>query len=73
MSAILYPTTTDATLCTLPIPRKVIRYDPLTGDFARFLNGELLGYAATHHTTEDHINEAAYHLLTASDRLEAQR
>jgi len=42
---------------------KTIRYDRATGDFAAHLNGELIGYFATHHEAENALDQVAYDIL----------
>ncbi len=44
--------------------RKMIMYDRKTGDFAMYLNGELVGYAATYLQAETTLNKLVYELLT---------
>ncbi|HYF61828.1 MAG TPA: hypothetical protein VD886_03385 [Herpetosiphonaceae bacterium] len=43
--------------------RKMIVYDRKTGDFAMYLNGELVGYAATYLQAESNLNKLVYELL----------
>jgi hypothetical protein len=44
--------------------RKLISYDRKTGDFAMYLNGELVGYAATYLQAESNLNKLVYELLS---------
>jgi hypothetical protein len=44
--------------------RKLITYDRKTGDFAMYLNGELVGYAATYLQAESALNNLVYELLS---------
>lgn len=44
--------------------RKRIAYDRTTGDFAMYLNGELVGYAATYLQAESALNTLVYELLS---------
>jgi hypothetical protein len=44
--------------------RKMIIRDPKTGDWAMYLNGELVGYAATKEQAESTLNKLIYELLT---------
>jgi hypothetical protein len=44
--------------------RKVITYDRKTGDFALYLNGDLVGYAATYLQAESTLNRLVYELLS---------
>jgi hypothetical protein len=44
--------------------RKLITYDRKTGDFAMYLNGELVGYAATYLQAESNLNKLVYELLS---------
>lgn len=44
--------------------RKMIVYDRKTGDFAMYLNGELVGYAATYLQAESNLNKLVYDLLS---------
>ena len=44
--------------------RKLITYDRKTGDFAMYLNGELVGYAATYLQAESNLNTLVYELLS---------
>lgn len=46
-----------------PTYTKAIRYDRETGDFAYLLNGEIVGYAASHLCAEQKLNELVYDLL----------
>lgn len=43
---------------------KLIAYDRTTGDFAMYLNGELVGYAATYLQAESTLNKLVYALLS---------
>ena len=43
---------------------KSIRYDRETRDFAMYLNGELVGYAATYHEAEVALDQLVYAQLT---------
>jgi hypothetical protein len=54
--------TTDST--TVPTFRKEIRYDRLTHDYALYLDGELVGFAATYHDGERTLDELAHSILT---------
>lgn len=47
--------------------RKMIVYDRKTRDFALFLNGELVGYAATYLEGEAQLNKLVYELLSRPD------
>jgi hypothetical protein len=44
--------------------RKLITYDRRSGDFAMYLNGELVGYAATYLQAESNLNTLVYELLS---------
>ena len=44
--------------------RKQIVYDRKTKDFAYYLNGELVGYAATYLLAEQTLNKLVYDLLS---------
>lgn len=44
--------------------RKMIVYDRKTGDFAMYLNGELVGYAANYLQAESNLNKLVYELLS---------
>ncbi len=44
--------------------RKMIVYDRKTGDFAMYLDGELVGYAPTYLDAETRLNQLVYQLLT---------
>ena len=46
--------------------RKMIQYDRKTGDFAMYINGDLIGYAATYLQAETTLNKLVYELLTKS-------
>jgi len=43
---------------------KLIAYDRKTGDFGMYLNGELVGYAATYLQAESTLNTLVYELLS---------
>jgi hypothetical protein len=43
--------------------RKMIVYDRKSRDFAMYLNGELVGYAATYLQAESTLNKLVYELL----------
>jgi hypothetical protein len=44
--------------------RKEIRYDRVTKDYALYLDGALVGYAATYHDGERTLDELALAILT---------
>lgn len=44
--------------------QKQIVYDRKTGDFAYYLNGELVGYAPTYLEAETRLNRLVYDLLS---------
>ena len=44
--------------------RKIIVYDRKTGDFAMYINGELIGFAPTYLQGEARLNKLVYDLLT---------
>jgi hypothetical protein len=45
---------------------KSISYDPHTGDHAMYLDGELIGFARTHHGAEITLDDLAHELLTGT-------
>lgn len=51
--------------------RKMIVYDRKTRDFALYLNGELVGYAATYLEAESKLNRLVYELLSRQPFQEA--
>ena len=48
----------------IPTDGKCIRYDRETGDYACYLNGEFIGYAANYSAGEQLCNEVYYAQLT---------
>jgi len=48
---------------THEIPRS-INYDAASGDYAMYLDGELVGYAATYHEAEMALDQLVYAQLT---------
>jgi hypothetical protein len=49
----------------IPTDGKCIRYDRETGDYACYLNGEFIGYAATYSDGETLCNEVSYDLISS--------
>jgi hypothetical protein len=49
---------------TTPTYTKEIRYDRETRDYALYLNGELVGFAANHHEGEVELNRLVFEELT---------
>lgn len=45
-------------------PMKQVEHDPITGDYAFFLHGQLIGYAPTEAQAWERINSIVYTLLT---------
>jgi hypothetical protein len=52
------------TMTTTATYRKEICYDRETRDFAMYLNGELVGYAATYHEAEMALDQLVYARMT---------
>jgi hypothetical protein len=46
---------------------KVIRYDRKSRDYAMYLDGELIGFARTHHEAEVTLDQVAFDRLTHGD------
>lgn len=54
--------------------RKMVLYSRTNKDFAMYLNGELVGYAATYLQAESTLNQLVYELLkTPADATRAGR
>jgi hypothetical protein len=51
------------TPATIPATGKHIQYDRETGDYAMFLDGEIVGYAASHHEAETTLDTLVYEIL----------
>ena len=56
---------------THEIPRS-INYDAASGDFAMYLDGELVGYARTYHEAEVTLDQLVYDLLSEGQCATAQ-
>lgn len=52
------------TIETTPIYTKEIKFDKVTRDHAMYLNGKLVGYAATRHEAEVELDRLVYEALT---------
>lgn len=51
--------------------KKEIIYDPETRDFAMYLDGELIGFARTHHEAEVTLDQLVFELLRSQYFCEA--
>jgi hypothetical protein len=50
-------------MTTTPVFEKSIRYDWLTRDYAMYCDGQLVGFAATHHDAEVALNQHVLELI----------
>lgn len=46
---------------------KHIGYDRLTKDYAAYLDGQVIGFFATHHEAEVALDQVAHDMLTSGD------
>lgn len=53
------------------VPTKEVRYDRETEDYAYLLNGEVVGWAATHRKAEQALDELVYMLLSRPGGVDA--